>query len=303
MRSLLFVPGDDGRKIAKALSCAADALILDLEDAVAPARKADARALCRSTLRDTAGRRRLLVRVNALDTVDADADLAAVVAEKPHGIVLPKCRSNADVLELGRRLDQLEMAARIDRGAIRILPIVTETAASLFGLGSYSQPVSPRLCGMMWGGEDLAADLGAGTNRDAAGVYTAPYQLARALCLAGASAAGVPAVDSVYTDFRDAQGLQAEALQGLRDGFTGKAAIHPDQIAVIHSAFTPTPAEVAQAAEIIQAFASAGDAGAIAIQGRMLDRPHHRSALRVLHRAQLAGAALPEHIQKLLEQA
>lgn len=318
MRTLLFVPADDERKIAKALAGAADALILDLEDAVAPARKAAARFICRNALQTaavqnpamgvpTAGmptiQKYLFVRINALDTAEAAEDLAAVVSARPYGIVLPKCRSNADVLELGRQLDALEQAAGISGGALRILPIVTETAASLFGLGSYSQPVSPRLCGMMWGGEDLAADLGAGANRDAAGVYTTPYQLARALCLAGASAAGVPAVDSVYTDFRDAQGLQAEAMQGLRDGFSAKAAIHPEQIEPIHAAFKPTDEDIARAIEIVQAFAAAGNAGATAINGRMLDRPHYRSAMRLLARAHAAGATLPDSINSLLEHA
>lgn len=303
MRSLLFVPADDERKIAKALAGAADALILDLEDAVAPARKAAARITCRNSLQTANTAQRLFVRVNALDTGETDSDLVAVLAARPFGIVLPKCSSNADVIELGRRLDALETTAGIARGATRILPIVTETAASLFGLGSYSQPVSPRLCGMMWGGEDLAADLGAGANRDAAGIYTTPYQLARALCLAGASAAGVPAVDAVYTDFRDAQGLLAEAVQGLRDGFSAKAAIHPGQIEPIHAAFRPTDEDIARAIEIVQAFAAAGDTGATAINGRMLDRPHYRSAMRVLARARTAGTKLPDSINSLLEHA
>ncbi len=303
MRSLLFVPGDDARKIGKGLACAADALILDLEDAVAPARKAAARDLCRRTLENADTPKRLFVRVNALDSGGIQSDLDAVGAARPCGIVLPKCRSGADVAELARRLDVVEAAAGIAPGSIRILPIVTETALSLFGLGSYSQPVSPRLCGMMWGGEDLAADLGALANRDASGAYTVPYQLARALCLIGAAAAGVVPVDSVYTDFRDHAGLQTEAALGLRDGFSAKAAIHPDQIEPIHAAFTPSAADVAHAIRVVSAFAASDGAGVVAMDGRMLDRPHHRGALRVLGRARAAGITLPDSVVSLLEHA
>lgn len=303
MRSLLFVPADDERKIAKGLSCAADALILDLEDAVAPARKAAARELCAGTLVSADTSKRLFVRVNALDSGAVEADLAAVAGARPYGIVLPKCRSGADVADLARHLDVLEAAAGIAAGSIRILPIVTENAASLFGLGSYAQPRSPRLCGMMWGGEDLAADLGALSNRDADGSYTTPYALARALCLIGAAAAGVAAVDSVYTDFRDHAGLQAEATLGLRDGFSAKAAIHPDQIGAIHAAFTPSAAAIDHAVRVVSAFAAAGNAGVVAMDGRMLDRPHQRSALRVLACARAAGLALPDSVVSLLEHA
>ena len=198
MRSLLFVPGDDERKIAKALGSAADALILDLEDAVAPQRKAAAREVCAAVLRTAQTPKALFVRVNALDTADHAHDLKAVAGAKPFGIVLPKCRHGSDVRQLGNALDELEAQAAIERGTIRILPIVTETAASLFGLGTYAEPASPRLYGMMWGGEDLAADIGAMANRDAEGRYTAPYELARALCLLGAAAASVLAVDAVH---------------------------------------------------------------------------------------------------------
>lgn len=294
MRSLLFVPGDDERKIAKALACAADVLILDIEDAVAPARKAQARLLCRQTLQGARGHQRLLVRVNALDSGEVDDDLAAVVAAQPHGIVLPKCRNGGDVEALAQRLAPLEQAAGI--AALRILPIVTETAASLFGLGSYAALASPRLSAMMWGGEDLAADIGSLANRDGDGVYTAPYQLARALCLAGAAAAGVGAVDAVYTDFRDTAGLAAEASLGVRDGFSAKAAIHPDQIAPIHAAFTPAAADVEHALRVMAAFAGSAAAGVVALDSRMLDRPHYRSALRVLGRAHAAGIALPSSV-------
>lgn len=290
MRSLLFVPGDDERKIAKALESAADALILDLEDAVAPQRKAAAREVCASVLRSAKTSKTIFVRMSALDTADAVPDLRAVVGAKPFGIVLPKCRHGDDVRRLARELDGMEAHARIGPGKIRILPIVTETAGSLFGLGTYAEPAIPRLCGMMWGGEDLAADIGAVANRDTTGRYTAPYELARALCLLGAAAASVLPVDAVYTDFRDREGLKAEALEGLRSGFGAKAAIHPAQIDVINEAFTPSRSDVEWAKRVVTAFDAVGGAGVAAIDGKMLDRPHLRGARRVLERAREAGA-------------
>ena len=290
MRSLLFVPGDDERKIAKALDCPADALILDLEDAVAPQRKAHAREICAATLRSAKTTKTLFVRINALDTGEAAADLTAVVAAKPFGIVLPKCRHADDVSQLSGELDTMEAHARIEIGETRILPIVTETAASLFGLGTYAPLELRRLYGMMWGGEDLAADIGAAANRDASGRYTAPYELARALCLLGAAAASVLPVDAVYTNFRDHEGLKAESLEGLRSGFGAKAAIHPAQIDVINEAFTPSRSDVEWAKRVVAAFDAVGGAGVAAIEGKMLDRPHLRGARRTLERAREAGA-------------
>ena len=290
MRSLLFVPGDDERKITKALDSAADALILDLEDAVAPQRKAAARELCASVLKSAKTSKALFVRMNALDTTDAAADLSAVVGAKPFGIVLPKCRHGGDVSRLAREVEAMEAHAGVEAGTTRILSIVTETAASLFGLGTYAELALPRLYGMMWGGEDLAADIGAVTNRDASGRYTAPYELARALCLLGAAAASVLAVDAVYTDFRDLDGLKAEALDGLRSGFGAKAAIHPAQVDVINEAFTPSRSDVEWATRVVAAFDATGGGGVAAIDGKMLDRPHLRGAKRVLERAREAGA-------------
>jgi citrate lyase subunit beta / citryl-CoA lyase len=285
MRSLLFVPGDDERKIAKALDSTADALILDLEDAVSPQRKGAAREVCASALLSAKTSKALFVRINALDTPDAMHDLAAVVAAKPFGIVLPKCRHGADVRRLANELDTMEARTGVDAGSIRILSIATETAASLFGLGTYAELSNPRLFGMMWGGEDLAADIGAVANRDASGRYTAPFELARALCLFGAAAASVLPIDAVYTNFRDPEGLRAEALEGLRSGFGAKAAIHPAQVDIINEAFTPSAEDIESAKRVIAAFDAAGGAGVASIDGRMLDRPHLRSAQRVLERA------------------
>lgn len=284
MRSLLFVPGDDERKIAKGLTSAADALILDLEDSVAVDRKATARELCAATL--TAGARmKLFVRINALDTPAALLDLAAVVRARPYGIMLPKCRNGDDARRVAHYLTALEARDGVPAGDIRILPIVTETGGSMFGLGSYDSRPIARLCGMLWGGEDLAADVGAMTNRDDSGRYAAPYQLARSLCLFAATSASVIAVDAVYTNFRDAAGLRQESIEGLHSGFSAKAAIHPDQIAVINEAFTPSAADVEAARKVIAAFDASPGAGVASVDGKMLDRPHYRTALRVLARA------------------
>jgi citrate lyase subunit beta/citryl-CoA lyase len=288
MRSLLFVPGDDERKIAKGLASAADALILDLEDAVAPQRKAAARELCAATLASEGARKKLFVRINALETDEALLDLAAIVRGRPFGVMLPKCRRGDDVRLVGHYLTALEAREGLTAGEIRVLPIVTETGTAMFGLGSYDQPSIPRLYGMLWGGEDLAADVGAITNRGDDGRYAAPYQLARSLCLFAATAASVIAVDAVYTNFRDTSGLKKEAAEALRSGFSAKAAIHPDQIEPINEAFTPSAADVESARRVIAAFDASPGAGVASVEGRMLDRPHYRTAQRVLARAEQA---------------
>lgn len=289
MRSLLFVPGDDERKVAKGLASAADALILDLEDAVAPARKSAAREICAKAIASSKSAKRLFVRVNALDTGQTLSDLAAIVPAGPYGVVLPKCRGGDDVRAVGRYLAKLEAKDGIPQGQTRILPIATENGASMFGLGTYADPPLPRLCGLMWGGEDLAADIGAIRNRGADGLYTAPFQLARSLCLFGAAAASVIAIDAVFTDFRDVDGVRKEAEEGLRDGFSAKAAIHPDQAAPINAAFTPSAADIEWAKRVVAAFDASTGTGVASIDGKMLDRPHYRSAKRVLERA--AGAS------------
>lgn len=289
MRSLLFVPGHDARKLARALDSGADALILDLEDAVPPAAKDEARAGCADFVARHRDRLALWVRINALDTPHALADLAAVARAGPRGIMLPKCGGAADVQAVSRYLDILEVREGLPQGSLRLLPIVTETAAATLRAAQYE--AGGRLEGLMWGGEDLAADLGAQANRDASGRYTAPYEMARSLALLGAAAARVPAIDAVYPNFRDPQGLRAEALDALRDGFSAKAAIHPAQVAVINEAFTPAPQTVQQAERVLRAFAEAGGAAVVALDGMMLDRPHYRAARRVLERAALAGKA------------
>jgi citrate lyase subunit beta / citryl-CoA lyase len=291
MRSLLFVPADQPAKLAKALSCGADALILDLEDSVAPERKEVARAAAAAFLAQTApqpGRPRLIVRVNALATGMTDADLDAVVPARPDAIMLPKAEGGTSVVHVDAKLTAREALGGLPEGAIRILPIATETARSLFVTGSY-RDASPRLAGVTWGAEDLATDLGAEANRDSQGQYLDAYRLARTLCIAGAAAAGVPAIDTVYVDFRNDAGLRRECEEARRDGFTGKMAIHPGQVAAINDVFTPAPGAIARAQAVVAAFAAAPSAGVVGIDGVMFDRPHLTKAERLLARAKAAG--------------
>ena len=288
MRALLFVPADSPRKLERALGAGADALIIDLEDSVALERKVEARLAAAEYLlaaRRAAAQSRLYVRVNALDTPFAADDLAAIIAMRPDGVMLPKARGGDDVRALDEAITALEAAAGVRDRPTRILPLITETAISLLNLASYPGS-SDRLSGLTWGAEDLAAELGAATNRDlATGHYTSPFRLARDLCLFTAAACGVPAIDTVFTHFRDPDALASEAAEAARDGFSGKLAIHPDQVAVIHAAFTPRPDDVARARAIVAAFAMAGDVGVVALDGRMIDRPHLKWAERVLQRA------------------
>jgi citrate lyase subunit beta/citryl-CoA lyase len=279
-RSFLFVPADSERKLAHAAQSGADALILDLEDSVVPANRPAARRLARTFL-DGSGSApyRRYVRINPLSGADALDDLAAVVAGRPHGILLPKCVP-ADLLALDHHLSALEAAFAMPRGEIRIIAIATETPAAMFALGGYAG-VSARLEGITWGAEDLAAGIG-GNNRRLDGVYEDAYRLARSLCLLGAAAAGVAAIDTIYTDFKDAAGLDAEARAARHAGFTGKMAIHPAQIAVINAAFTPAEEELSWARRVVAAFADNPEAGTVALDGRMIDKPHLALARRLL---------------------
>jgi citrate lyase subunit beta/citryl-CoA lyase len=274
MRSLLFVPGDSDKKLDKGLTSGADALIVDLEDSVSADRKAAARAITLAFLH--APRReglKLLVRVNALDTGLTDDDLDAVVSGRPDAIMLPKAAGGVSVTHLHAKLSAREAIASLPDGEIGIVALATETAASLFTTGTYPGS-SPRLAALTWGAEDLSADLGAETNRDDSGRFLDPYRLARSLCLAGAAAAGVPAIDTVYVDFRNDAGLRRECEEARRDGFTAKMAIHPAQVAVINDVFTPMPEAVAHAQSIVAAFAAQPGAGVVGIGGKMYDRPH-----------------------------
>ena len=288
MRSYLFVPGDSPRKLEKAMATGADALILDLEDSVSPARKDIARSMVAEFLAGAAGRAdrpQLIVRINALSTGMADADLAGVVAGGPDAVLLPKSGSGADVQHLATLLGVHEALTGRSQGAVGIHALVTETALGLFNAGTYGGKTD-RLRTLTWGAEDLAADVGAEANRDGQGSYTGVFRLARSLTLLGAAAAGVDAVDTVFTDIGATDALEAECEAAVRDGFSGKLAIHPGQVAVINRIFTPSAERVAHARRVIALFEEAGpDAGVLSLDGRMIDRPHLRQAERILARA------------------
>jgi citrate lyase subunit beta / citryl-CoA lyase len=272
LRSLLFVPGDRPERFPKAAASGADALILDLEDSVAIEKKPEARAAVAAWLAER-GDVPCFVRVNPLDGGEARADLEAVLDSAPDGIVLPKAEGAASV----RALVALGVT-------MPILPIATETPAAVFGLGSYAQ-VAAHLAGLTWGAEDLPAAIGAASSRNADGSYTAPYEMVRGLTLFGAHAAGVGAIETVYPDIADAAGLAAYVARGQRDGFTGMMAIHPAQVAAINAGFTPGEAEIAHARAVVQAFADNPGAGALKLDGRMIDQPHLKQARALLARA------------------
>jgi len=287
LRSMLFVPADSDKKLAKGTASPADVLILDLEDSVAEARKDAARRMAAEFIAAQAARiaPRLFVRVNPLDTPFAMADLAAVVVPGLAGIVLPKSKSAADTLRLSHGLDALEARAGLAAGSVRVVPVATETAEAMLTMPSWAQVALPRLAGITWGAEDLSAAIGAVSNRDENGAYSPLYELASALCLAAATAAGVPAIDTVHVDFRDSAGLAAACRASRRRGFRGRLAIHPDQVPIIHEAYTPTAAELAHAKRIVDAFAANPDAGTLNLDGTMIDRPHLTQALRTLDQA------------------
>jgi citrate lyase subunit beta/citryl-CoA lyase len=287
MRSLLFVPGDSARKLEKGLTSGADVLLIDLEDSVSLSAKEEARRVTAEFLaehRAKAERPRLFVRVNGLTTGLIDADLDGVMQAGPDGIVLPKTIGGADVAHLGAKLAVREAEFGLEDGVTRILAIATENAAGVFALGTFAG-ASHRLMGITWGGEDLSADLGAETNRGADGGYTDHYRLARSLTLLGATAAGVDAVDSVFTNFRDMTGLEAECRDARRDGFVAKMAIHPAQVPIINKSFTPSQEAIDRAQAVIDAFKANPGAGVVGVNGEMLDRPHLLRAERLLRRA------------------
>jgi citrate lyase subunit beta / citryl-CoA lyase len=295
LRSWLFVPGDSERKQKKALASDADALIIDLEDSVDPLQLPAARARVRELLRShTAGARpQLWVRVNPPTSDVCREDLAAIFASDaaggiPDGLVVPKVSTAAEVATLSEQLTKLEGQRQVQRGHTRLLVLATETAQGLLGLGQFPAQLSAsvaariRLAGLTWGVEDLGAALGALAKRDANGELTFTFQLARSSCLLAAAALGVQAIDGVYVDFKDTQGLKLELRDSRRDGFSGKLAIHPDQVGPINAAFTPTAAERAHARRVIAAFTAAGGAGVASLDGQMIDRPHLVQALRIL---------------------
>lgn len=292
MRSLLFVPGDSERKLAKGVASGADVLIIDLEDSVAAANKPVARAMARDFIKalPRGSAPKIYVRVNDLSTGLSEDDLAAVIGARPDGIMLPKCNSASDLSQLSAMLRVHEAEGNLDDGATKIIAIMTETAAGVLSASTYRDP-NPRLAGLTWGAEDLSASVGATTARDENGRYTDVFRLARAVTILAASAVEVAAVDTVFVNFRDGDGLRRECVEAARDGFTAKMAIHPDQVPVINETFTPSKDAVAHAKMLMQAFAEAGNPGVVGIGGQMFDRPHLRRAERLLARAAAAGVA------------
>ena len=286
LRSLLFVPGDSERKLAKAEGAGADALILDLEDSVAPDSKSAARQLVAAYLRDHpygSRQSRLWVRINPLDSGLAEDDLAALGEVQPDGIVLPKAEGPADVLALSAILD---LAGHNGAG---ILPVATETPAAPFALGDYAKAKLDRLVGLTWGAEDLSAAVGASTNLAPEGGWAFTYRMVRSLTLLGAKAAGVQAIDTLYVDFRDEAGLRESSRASRAEGFTGRLAIHPAQVAPINESYMPSDAEIDHARRVVDAFAAQPGAGTVGLDGRMLDRPHLRQAEGVLAEAAAYG--------------
>ncbi len=286
MRSLLFVPADSAKKLDRAMQSGADALIVDLEDSISLESKDAARKSAAAFLKDAMAattRPYLLVRINGLQTGLTDADLDAVAPAKPDAIMLPKAEGGASVIHADAKLAVREALSDLPDGHIKILPIATETAKSLFVAGTFAG-ASARLIGLTWGAEDLSAELGAQANRDSEGRFLDPYRLARALCLAGAAAAQVPAIDTVYVDFRDENSFRRECEEACRDGFTSKMAIHPAQVPIINDVFTPSTEALARAQAIVDAFAKNPGAGVVGIGGVMYDRPHLARSLRLLER-------------------
>lgn len=290
LRSLLFIPGDSEKKLAKGDEIGADALILDLEDSVAAARRPAARDLVAAYLaaRPRASRTsKLWVRINPLDTSDAQVDLAAVVAGAPDGVVLPKIDGPQDVLRLAQMLDRAEAQTGLAPGLIAILPVATETPAATLQLSHFSNAKLPRLLGLTWGAEDLSAALCASGNRDSDGQWAFTYRMARSLTLLAAYASGVQAIETLHADFRDEEGLRTSSRAARAEGFTGRLAIHPAQVAVINECFTPSAAEIEYAQRIVDLFAANPGAGALSLDGKMLDAPHLKQAERILAQARV----------------
>jgi citrate lyase subunit beta/citryl-CoA lyase len=293
MRSLLFVPGDSERKLEKGFGAGADVVIVDIEDSVAPQNKANARDIAARFIAERRGQTSsaIYIRVNDLSTGLTDDDLAALVPVKPGGIMLPKSNSGQDVQQLSVKLRVREAENGLADGAIKILPIITETPAGVLAAATYAG-ASARLAGLTWGAEDLSAAIGARAARDEQGRYTDVFRQARLTTILAAGAAEVAAIDTVFPNFRDMAAFAVECTEAERDGFTGKMAIHPDQVPVINAAFTPSAEAVKQSAAIVAAFEAAGNPGVVGIDGKMFDRPHLRLAERLLARAKAAGISV-----------
>ena len=282
LRSLLFVPGDSEKKLGKASNLGADALILDLEDAVLPGHKNKARDMCAKFLRNTKTNSQIWVRINALDSPHALDDLAAIIPHTPAGIMLPKPDGPVDMETLGKHISLLEEKHSLPAGKIKTLPVATETARAVMSLSLYPRTYLPRLLGLTWGAEDLATDLGALSNKDKKGHFHFTYQMVRSQTLLSAKAANVQAIDTLYSDFRDKDGLRKYANAAFEEGFTGMLAIHPTQVDIINKSFMPNAAQISRAQKTIEAFAQNPDAGAVSVGGKMADIPHLIQAQNIL---------------------
>jgi len=273
LRSLLFVPGDRPDRMRNALASGADALVLDLEDSVTSEAKLEARGHVAAFLNERpSGAPAIFVRVHAFGHPEIDRDLDAIMPFAPYGLVLPKADGAACLEGLDRRLGSADA---------RIIVVATETPRALFSLGEYVG-ATKRLFGLTWGAEDLSAAVGASCAREADGSYRAPYALARSMALFAAHAAGVSAFETILPDLDDSAALSRYAVRGREDGFSGMFAIHPRQIDAINAAFVPSQREVEQARRIVDAFDKAGSAGALRVDGRMVDAPHLASARKIL---------------------
>ena len=293
LRSFLFVPANSEKKFAKASSSVADAIILDLEDSIAPDAKQNAREFAASILQDLEpdserASPKILVRINDLSTTDWKADLEAVVTPALFGIILPKYSGQGDLEKVGECLTSLEGKTGLAPDKIKVIGLCAETALDLLNmsqLGEGNPEGQHRLTGLTWGAEDLRVDLSAKSNRDSNGQWTPPFQLARSLCLLSATASSLLPIDTVYADFKNLEGLERDCRESARDGFTGRLAIHPSQLEIINRCYSPSEAEVEHAGKVVKAFKENPEVGAIAIDGKMYDRPHLKSALRLLGRA------------------
>jgi citrate lyase subunit beta/citryl-CoA lyase len=290
-RSLLFAPGDSERKIGKAIATAADAIIFDLEDAVVPENREAARQLVRQTIQEQGNKLagRLWVRINPVNTDDCLADLSAIVTNGLAGVMVPKPDSAADIDTVGHYLAALEQHAKMPIGSVKILSVMTETAKAFLQADSYGSEIRPRLAGVLWGAEDLSAALGAAANTDIDGNLSFTYQMARSLCLGSAAAADCQPIDTVYTDFRNPEGLVENCRAARREGFLGKIAIHPNQVDTINTCFSPSAEEVSYAHAVLKAFADNPGKGTVGLEGKMLDRPHQVQAERLIGMAKALG--------------